>query len=211
MTPPATTLMSAARLSRSRLISSGIRVLCPAASDDAPTTSTSLSSASTRFPPASGTAGRRRRRSPCRRRPRRSRSRRDRGRPAPFWRPASGVRPRRWSTACTPSSTCAKRASPCIGGGIDALHRVGTAIAAEDLFHSVGNFAQRGAGAGGFDGEREQVAAAFAPSVSAAKRGLARASSRRPSPLDPGDLTLAHLGVVDFQRFEVVFGPRRIC
>src|SRR3546814_10044153 len=47
MPPPAITVTSFRPFSRSCLMSSGISVLCPAASDEAPTTSTPLSSAST--------------------------------------------------------------------------------------------------------------------------------------------------------------------
>jgi hypothetical protein len=47
-------------------------------------------------------------------------------------------------------------------------------MATEDLFHRSRNFAQRGAGAGGFNREREQIAAAACAFGQRTKRGLAR-------------------------------------
>jgi hypothetical protein len=48
------------------------------------------------------------------------------------------------------------------------------AIAAEHLFHRSRNFAERGAGAGGINREREQIAAAACAFGQRTKRGLAR-------------------------------------
>ena len=87
ITPPTTIMMSSRPRAASSPRSAGTSVRWPAASDDAPTTCTSASTACARdLGRASGTAGRRRRRSRGRRTPWRSPSGRGRGRPGPSWR-----------------------------------------------------------------------------------------------------------------------------
>ena len=79
-------------------------------------------------------------------------------------------------------------------------------VAAEHRLHGVAHLADGGPGPGGLDAEREQVA------VAGGARRAARRGRRRTPPasrvgadlLEPGDLLLAHLGVVDVEHVDVL-------
>ena len=77
------------------------------------------------------------------------------------------------------------------------------AVAAEDLLHRAGNFADGRLGAGGFHRERQQVAAA---GRRVGERGKRRLHRRRialgPEPLQLLDLVRAHRRIVDLQHLD---------
>ena len=174
MTPPTTTLMSGRPRSRRWPISSGTRVLWPAARLEAPTTSTSFSTASRALSSGVWKSG-----PGTTSKPRSAKAEATRLAPRswPSWpilaTSMRGLRPSRRPIASTPASARAQRGSSFIGAAVNALHRLGHgAVAAERVLQRLADLAERRAGPRRLDRKREQVGVAFGALAQRVERGL---------------------------------------
>ena len=188
----------------SSAMSSGTSVLWPAAWLDADDVHVVLDRLRARPPPASGTAGRCRRRSRGRRRRWRSPWRRGRGRPGPSSRPGCAAGgPLRSANAVDLARSCCQPSSPVVARPRTRRRSTGCRRGGgPNTFSSASrDLADRRARARGLDRRARagcpSPRSAASVSASSARGDAPRRRASRLQLLEPRDLRLAHRGVVD--------------